>query len=125
MKKILLLTLCCLAFSAVSAEDVKVVIPTTTSANYALYPAPTGVFLRLDTRDGTIQAIVPSNPTKNKALITQALAAGAKPGRFELYPTDYSWEWVLFDTETGDMWLLKWADKKNVLTKISTPAASE
>ncbi len=36
------------------AEDTRVVIPTSKDTNYALYPASTGVFLRLDTRDGTI-----------------------------------------------------------------------
>ena len=58
---IILLTLCCLSYAAAYAQDeVKVVIPTTKCANYALYPASTGVFLKLDTRDGTILAVVPS-----------------------------------------------------------------
>ena len=64
---IVLLTICCLSFATVNADDdVKVVISTSKSTNYVLYPAITGVFLRLDTRDGTIQAIVPSNPKKNR-----------------------------------------------------------
>ena len=120
MKKlIILLTMCCLSYAAIYAEDdVKVVIPTSKSANYALYPAITGVFLRLDTRDGTILAVVPSNAKKNRVLNSQPLATNNKPGRFELYPTDSSWIWILFDSETGEMWNLKWSDKSNQLSKI-------
>ena len=120
MKKlIVLLTICCLSFAAIHAEDdVKVVVPTSKNTNYALYPAITGVFLRLDTRDGTIQGIVPSNPKKNLVINAEPLTLDKKPGRFELYPTDSSWVWLLFDTETGDMWQLRWGDKKNKLSKI-------
>lgn len=120
MKKlIILLTMCCLSYAAIYAEDdVKVVIPTNKSANYALYPAITGVFLRLDTRDGTILAVVPSNPQKNRVLNAEPLALDKTPGRFELYPTDSSWVWLLFDSETGEMWNLKWSDKSNLLSKI-------
>ena len=116
---IVLLAMCCLSYAAIYAEDdVKVVIPTNKSANYALYPAITGVFLRLDTRDGTILAVVPSNPQKNRVLNAEPLALDKTPGRFELYPTDSSWVWLLFDTETGEMWNLKWSDKSNPLSKI-------
>lgn len=116
---IILLAMCCLSFAAIYAEDdVKVVVPTNKSANYALYPAITGVFLRLDTRDGIILAVVPLNPQKNRILNSQPLATNNKPGRFELYPTDSSWVWVLFDSETGDMWQLRWSKKKNTLSKI-------
>lgn len=105
-------------FSAVYAEETKVIIPTTKNTNYAIYPASTGVFLRLDTRDGTIQGIVPSDPKKNRALNSQPLALDKKPGRFELYPTDSYDEWLLLDTDTGDMWLLDWRAKGNKLSKI-------
>ena len=120
MKKlIILLTMCCLSYTAIYAEDdVKVVIPSSKRANYALYPAITGVFLRLDTRDGTILAVVPSNPQKNRVLNAEPLALDKAPGRFELYPTDSSWVWLLFDSETGEMWNLKWSDKSNLLSKI-------
>ena len=116
---IVLVTICCLSFAAIYAEDdVKVVIPTNKSTNYALYPVITGIVLRLDTRDGTILAVVPSNPKKNRVLNAEPLALDKTPGRFELYPTDSSWVWLLFDTETGEMWNLKWSDKSNLLSKI-------
>ena len=116
---IVLVTICCLSFAAIYAEDdVKVVIPTNKSTNYALYPVITGVVLRLDTRDGTILAVVPSNPKKNRVLNAEPLALDKTPGRFELYPTGSSWVWLLFDTETGEMWNLKWSDKSNQLSKV-------
>ena len=120
MKKlIVLLTICCLSFAAIHAEDdVKVVIPTSKSTNYALYPATTGVFLKLDTRDGTIQAIFHSNPKKSRILNAEPLALDKKPGRFELYPTYTTWVWILFDSETGNMWNVNWTAKSNVLSKI-------
>lgn len=120
MKKlIVLLTICSLSFAAIHAEDdVKVVVPTSKNTNYALYPAITGVFLRLDTRDGTIQGIVPSNPKKNLVINAEPLTLDKKPGRFELYPTDSSWVWLLFDSETGNMWNVNWSAKSNVLSKI-------
>ena len=118
-KFILCLTICCSSFASVYAEDdVKVVVPTSKNTNYALYPAITGVFLRLDTRDGAIQAIVPSNPKKNRVINAVPLAIDKKPGRFELYPTDSSWVWLLFDSETGNMWNVNWSAKSNVLSKI-------
>ena len=116
---IVLLVICSLSFVAVSAQDeVKVVIPATKGANYALYVVSTGVFLKLDTRDGTILAVVPSDAKKNRVLNAEPLAVNTKPGRFELYPTDSSWIWLLFDTETGEMWKLKWSDKSNALAKL-------
>ena len=122
---IVLLAICCMSFAAVYAEDdVKVVVPTNKSANYALYPAITGVILRLDTRNGTIQAIVPSNPKKNRVLNAEPLALDKKPGRFELYPTDSSWIWVLFDSETGNMWNVNWSAKSDVLSKIPVTEAT-
>lgn len=105
-------------FSAVYAEETKAIIPTTKNTNYAIYPASAGVFLRLDTRDGTIQGIVPSDPKKNRVLNSQPLALDKKPGRFELYPADSYDEWLLLDTDTGDMWLLDWRAKGNKLSKI-------
>ena len=117
---IVLVTICCLSFAAIYAEDdVKVVIPTNKSTNYALYPVITGVVLRLDTRDGTIIGIAPTNPEKSRTLNSNPLASDNKSGRFELYPTENSWEWILFDTTTGEVWLLRWSAKNNILTKIN------
>ena len=110
-----------MSFATVSADDdVKVVISTSKSTNYVLYPAITGVFLRLDTRDGTIQAIVPSNPKKNRVLNAEPLALDKKPGRFEMYPTDSSWVWVLFDSETGNMWNVNWSAKAMYCQKFQS-----
>ena len=119
MKKFIgLFLLTIISFSAVHAENVNMLVPAAKSVNYALYPAATGVFLQLDTRDGTIQAIVPSDIRKNRVLNSQPLVSDNTPGRFELYPTDDIWKWLLFDTTTGEMWILEWAAKHNILSKI-------
>ena len=125
MKRLIVfLAMCCLSFAAIHADDdVNVVIPTSKNTNYTLYPAITGVFLKLDTRDGTIQAIVPSNPKKNRMINAEPLALDKKPGRFELYPTDNSWVWLLFDSETGKMWKVNWSAKSNVLSRIPDSVA--
>lgn len=105
-------------FGSIRAEEVKVIIPTSTESNYALYQVQTGKFLRLDTRNGTIMVIDPSNPNKNRILNAEPLATDFKEGRFQLYPTDNYWQWLLFDSTTGDIWHLNWSDKTNILTKI-------
>ena len=115
---ILFIIITIFSFGSSRAEDVKVVIPTLTESNYALYQVQTGKFLRLDTRNGTIITIEPSNPNKNRILNSEPLTTDFKVGRFQLYPTDIYWKWLLFDSTTGDMWLLKWSDKKDILTKI-------
>ena len=76
--------------------------------------------MRLDTRDGTIQAIVPSNPKKNRVLNAEPLALDKKPGLFELYPTDNRWVWILFDSETGkkEEDKVNWSAKSDVLSRI-------
>ena len=43
---------------------------------------------------------------------------------FEMYPTDSSWVWVLFDSETGTMWNVNWSAKSDVLSKIPVTEAA-
>lgn len=121
MKKLFnVLLLVILLASTAKAEETKTVLPADKVTNYALYPASTGVFLRLDTRTGTINAIVSSNPKKSRLLVTDPLvpATARHPGRFELHPTDTPWQYLLFDTDTGQLWLLNWTDKTTPLKKI-------
>lgn len=79
----------------------------------------TGVYLRLDTKDGSIISNVPSKPKTNRILNSQPLAKDNKAGRFQLYPTDNICDWLLFDSTTGDFGLLKWSDKKDILIKCA------
>lgn len=119
MKKLLvIIATIVLSFSALHAEDERIIIHPVKSTNYALYYATDWVCLRLDTRDGTLQAIELCNPKKNRILNSQPLATEGKPGRFELQPTHNPSYWILFDTENGDMWDLSWRNKKNPLMKI-------
>ena len=119
MKRITISILLSVITFCLWAENVRVVISTPKDTNYVLYPASTGVFLRIDTRDGTITGIVPTNPEKTRILNKDPLASDNKSGRFELYPTDNSWEWLLFDKFTGDIRLLRWSSKNDILTKIN------
>ena len=41
-----------------------------------------------------------------------------------MYPTDISWVWVLFDSETGNMWNVNWSAKSDVLSKIPVTEAA-
>ncbi len=91
---------------SVCAEDVKVLIPTLTDSNYTLYRSSTGMFISLDTRYTTIDAIEPTPPKKSKVLNSEPLTSDAKAVCSELYPTDISWKMVLFDKIIGDMRLL-------------------
>ena len=110
------------ALCSIKADYVKdVVVPVATNSNFAFYPVYTGVFLRLDTRDGKVDAIVPTKPAKNRALTSALVSSPGSAGRFELYPTDNMWEWVLTDKTTGEMWLLRWDSKKeDILKKVTT-----
>lgn len=96
-----------LSFSSVCAEDVKVLISTSTDSNYALYRSSTGMFISLDTRYTTIDAIEsPPSKKKSKVLNSEPLTSDAKAVCFELYLTDISWKMVLVGKTTGDMGLL-------------------
>lgn len=120
MRRAIVLVVLSIVTFCLWADDVRVVIPTPKDTNYALYPVSTGVFLRLDTRDGTIIGIAPTNPERSRSINSTPLASDNKTGRFELYPTENSWEWILFDSTMGEVWLLRWSAKNNILTKINT-----
>ena len=119
MKKLLLTLTVILSSLAIQADNIEVEMTIPHETNYALYPVETGVFLRLDTRSGIVVAVTPSTPNKSRLLTSVPLANDSnKPGRFVIYPTDNIWEVLIFDTTTGDMWLLKWSEKINNLKKV-------
>lgn len=115
---ILFINIAIFSFGISRAEEIKVVIPNSTESNYALYQVQTGKFLRLDTRNGNIMAIEPTNPNNNRVLNFEPLATDFKVRRFQLYPTENYWQWLLFDSTTGDICLLKWTNQKVILNKI-------
>ena len=78
-------------------------------------------FLKLDTRNGVITHI--QYDTGNKAmeysLNPTPLVFGeeAKPGRFFLYPTENTYNFLLLDQKDGRVWQVQWnidADKRGV-----------
>lgn len=69
-------------------------------------------FLKLDTRNGKITHV--QYDTGDKAmeyyLNTNPLAIGeeAKPGRFFLYPTENTYNFILLDQIDGRVWQVQW-----------------
>ena len=81
------------------------------------------IFLKLDTRNGKITLVQYSTegtdkmmecPLNSEALVVDELA---KPGRFFLYPTENTFNFLLLDQEDGRVWQVQWnidADKRGV-----------
>lgn len=75
-------------------------------------------FLKLDTRNGVIEHVQYSTDGKamQYPLNSQPLAEGedAKPGRFFLYPTENTFNFVLLDQIDGRVWQVQWnIDEEN------------
>lgn len=92
------------------------------NVNYRLYQTNNRwTFLKLDTRTGTIVHVQYS--TEGDAmqydLNTMPLAEGedAKPGRFFLYPTENTFNFILLDQIDGRVWQVQWhvdRDKRGI-----------
>ncbi|GEM_PF-1494447 len=113
MKHSLSILLLAIFSFVVHAEDYKINVISDSQRNFILYPTETGVFLRLDTRNGVIDGIVPSDQKKNKRINAIPLTEQAEAGRFILYPTDRFLTWILLDSKTGEMWNVILNSKNN------------
>lgn len=72
------------------------------------------IFLKLDTRYGTVDMIQYSMEDNNRLEIPidyGKLASGkdALPGRFTLYPTQNMWNFILLDQMDGRTWQVQWS----------------
>lgn len=74
-------------------------------------------FLKLDTRNGKITHVQYSTdgnameyPLNTEALVIDDLA---KPGRFFLYPTENTYNFLLLDQEDGRVWQVQWNIDEN------------
>jgi hypothetical protein len=125
MRKAILFLVAIFAFIGVNAQtsNTKNTIPSPEiGVNYRLYQTNNRwTFLKLDTRDGTITHVQYS--TENNAmqypLSYMPLATGvdAKPGRFCLYPTENTYNFILLDQIDGRVWQVQWnidEDKRGV-----------
>lgn len=119
--------LCCAAFgqrppvAAGAAERTEVFIP-----RFKLFPTTNmWIFLKLDTSNGKVWMVQYSMEDKNRLeapINYQPLASGtdAIPGRFNLYPTQNMWTFILLDEVDGRTWQVQWSlDGKEGIVPIN------
>lgn len=128
MKKIVILVLLCLISFAptnaqTSSSNTKTTIASPDSnVNFRLYQTNNRwTFLKLDTRTGVIMHVQYS--TEGDAMqydlnsIPLAEGEDAKPGRFFLYPTENTFNFILLDQIDGRVWQVQWnidRDKRGI-----------
>ena len=88
-----------------------------TNANYEVYPAELGVFIKLDTRTGQLwqvrynaagECMVDELNTKPFVQVN-----AQESGRFALYPSVDKFSYILLDKKDGRTWLVRWAVNKD------------
>ena len=127
MKKIVILVLLCLSFAQTNAQTSGSNTKTTialpdSNVNFRLYQTNNRwTFLKLDTRTGVIMHVQYS--TEGDAMqydlnsIPLAEGEDAKPGRFFLYPTENTFNFILLDQIDGRVWQVQWnidRDKRGI-----------
>lgn len=128
MKKIVILVLLCvISFAPTNAQtsgsNTKTTIASPDSnVNFRLYQTNNRwTFLKLDTRTGVIMHVQYS--TEGDAMqydlnsIPLAEGEDAKPGRFFLYPTENTFNFILLDQIDGRVWQVQWnidRDKRGI-----------
>ena len=97
---------------------------------YKLFPTTNmWIFLKLDTSKGLVSMVQYSMEDKNRLeapINFQLLASGtdAIPGRFNLYPTQNMWTFILLDEVDGRTWQVQWStDGKEGIVPISTDSS--
>ena len=130
MKKLLILfAAVCLSMSAYSQTSLQsntklTVASPNDKANFRLFQTNNRwIFLKLDTRNGKITLVQYSTegtdkmmecPLNSESLVVEGLA---KPGRFFLYPTENTFNFLLLDQEDGRVWQVQWdfdAEKRGI-----------
>src|SRR5574344_198090 len=128
MKKVLLaLFLCLMSFVPTKAQTSTSNTRTTVASpdsnvNFRLFQTNNRwTFLKLDTRTGEIKHV--QNSTDGEAMqydlnsIPLAEGEDAKPGRFFLYPTENTFNFILLDQIDGRVWQVQWnidRDKRGI-----------
>ena len=100
-----------------------------TAPCYKLYPTENmWTFLELETYSGRIWQVQYSikgpdyrfkSILNDRTLIPLSDTDGEYAGRFELYPTQNMYNFVLLDTETGDTWQVQWStesEKRGIMS---------
>ena len=124
MKKLLVFFLCLLSFASIKAQtsisNTKTTVASPDSnVNFRLYQTNNRwTFLKLDTRTGVIVHVQYSTDgnAMQYELNSKPLSEGedAKLGRFFLYPTENTYNFILLDQIDGRVWQVQWnIDKEN------------
>ena len=124
MKRILFVLIIALISVAANAQtnpsNTKQTVPSPdTNVNFRLFQTNNRwTFLKLDTRNGVIPHVQYSTNyfMKQYPLNNIPLAEGeeAKPGRFFLYPTENTFNFILLDQIDGRVWQVQWnQDEEN------------
>ena len=102
-------------------KQIEVLVP-----GYKLFPTTNmWIFLKLDTSKGLVSMVQYSMEDKNRLeapINYQPLASGtdAIPGRFNLYPTQNMWTFILLDEVDGRTWQVQWStDGKEGIVPIN------
>lgn len=108
----ILLCLCCYAQYDGSNTKNTVASPDS-NVNFRLYQTNNRwTFLKLDTRNGVITHVQynTDGDAMEYPLNSTPLAEGsnAKPGRFFLYPTENTFNYILLDQIDGRVWQVQW-----------------
>lgn len=88
------------------------------NVNFRLYQTNNmWTFLKLDTRTGEVthvQYSVEGNAMQYKlSAIPLAVGSDAKPGRFFMYPTENTHNFILLDQIDGRVWQVQWSIEEN------------
>lgn len=132
MKRLLFILTILLAVGTLSAQEVNNVTPTEKNcceaARYKLYPTPNiWTFLKLDTRTGKVWQVQWSteyNKRFESVLSERSLAWDGEEanGRFELYPTNNNYNFVMLDRLKGYTYQVQWSLEleKRMIVPIKT-----
>ena len=128
----LLITLACLLIGIASCaqtssssskvgKQTEVLVP-----GYKLFPTTNmWIFLKLDTSKGLVRMVQYSMEDKNRMevpinYLPMASGEDAIPGRFNLYPTQNMWTFIMLDEIDGRTWQVQWStDGKEGIVPIN------
>ena len=122
-KSLFVFFLCMISFELTNAQNSTSNAKTTVASpdsnvNFRLYQTNNRwTFLKLDTRTGVIMHVQYSTDSDamQYELNSMPLAEGedAKSGRFFLYPTENTFNFILLDQVDGRVWQVQWNIDKN------------
>lgn len=117
MKRIILILTCITSFALISAQTTSNTKNTVASpdsdVNFRLFQTNNRwTFLKLDTRTGEIMHVQYSTDGNRMQYelnsIPLATGENAVPGRFFLYPTENTYNFILLDQIDGRVWQVQW-----------------